>query len=63
MQPALATVHNGTAWNSALLDNNNLDLFSRTCLKISRDALAGDDSDKLICLQMLRGMLVLHVVP
>ena len=58
MQPALATVHNGTAWNSALLD-----LFSRTCLKISRDALAGDDSDKLICLQMLRGMLVLHVVP
>ena len=58
-QPALTTVHNGTVWLAALLD-----LFRCTCLDVSRDALAGGDSDKSICLHMLRGTLhVLHVVP
>ena len=58
-QAALTKVHNGTAWHTALLDS-----FSRTCLDISQDALAGDDSDTSICLRMLHGTWhVLLVVP
>ena len=47
-----------TVWHAALLDS-----FIRTCFDISLDALAGDDSDKSICLRILRGLWHdLHVV-